>query len=298
MWLTLRRADFRENWNRLLEIIDVPTKIQGAMRDLSLSRKTIGLVPTMGALHEAHASLIRQARQENDIVIVSVFVNPTQFGPSEDFSRYPRAFEEDCQIAEAAGADIVFAPAASDVYPEGFQTYVSPGDKADRLEGASRPGHFNGVATIVLKLFNLTQPTRAYFGCKDYQQLKIIQQMVKDFDLPIEIVPVPTVREVDGLAMSSRNRYLSQPERLAAVCLVLGLRAGQDAWANGERDPQKLQAIVQNTVTAQPLARVDYVAIVDPETLEDAKPSQSSYLIVLAVYIGKTRLIDNVLVEK
>lgn len=278
-----------------MRTIQNPRELQELALSVRGSGGSIGLVPTMGALHEGHLSLIRRARQSDEFVIVSIFVNPTQFGPNEDLDRYPRTLERDLDACRECGVDVVFVPSATDLYPEGFQTYVEVGPLASRLCGASRPGHFRGVATICLKLFNLCQPTRAYFGLKDYQQYRVVERMARDFNLPLEIVPMPIVREPDGLAMSSRNSYLSQQERAAATVLFRSLEDAARACEAGERDPQTLAAGVRRNIEAEPLARVDYVEAVDPLTLEPALSLPA--LIAVAVFVGNTRLIDNRLLE-
>lgn len=276
-----------------MRLVHSPAELQRLASEALVSGTIVGVVPTMGALHEGHLSLVRAARDECDLVIVTVFVNPTQFGPSEDLDKYPRSLEQDAILSEAAGADVVFAPSAADMYPAEFQNYVETGPLAERLCGASRPGHFRGVATVVLKLLNVTRAARAYFGEKDYQQLRVIQQMASDFNLPVEVVPVPTVREADGLAMSSRNRYLSADERRAALVLNQSLDLAAESWARGERGPEALGEGVRGVIESEPLARVDYVEVVDPVTLLPAAEGSTRVLIALAVVIGATRLIDN-----
>ena len=261
--------------------------------------QTVGLVPTMGYLHEGHLALVAAARAANDVVAVSIFVNPAQFGPNEDFSRYPRDEARDLALLDAAGADWVFLPSAAEVYPPGYQTYIEVRDVTTRLEGAVRPGHFAGVATVVAKLFNLVQPTQAYFGQKDAQQVVVLRRMVRDLNFPLELVVRPTEREPDGLARSSRNVYLTPEERQAALCLSRALRAAQDQWQAGVRDGDTLRAAMQAVLAAEPLARPDYVSVADPDTLEELQaigPDQGA-LASLAVRIGKTRLIDNVLLD-
>ncbi len=258
---------------------------------------SIGFVPTMGYLHEGHLSLTQRSRRNNDHTLVSIFVNPTQFGPQEDFERYPRDPERDLALLQDDGVDIVFMPTASDVYPSGFDTYVVPGSIAQRLEGASRPNHFRGVATVVLKLFNIVQPTRAYFGQKDAQQVAVIKKMVRDLDLSLEVVSVPTVREPDGLAKSSRNVYLSPTERQAALCLWRSLQAARELRAQGEEQAEKVRQALRAVIVAEPLAQLDYVSIADGETLEELTDLRLGALVSMAVRIGKTRLIDNVTLE-
>lgn len=256
---------------------------------------TWGFVPTMGYLHEGHLSLVRRARAENDRVAVSIFVNPTQFGPHEDYNRYPRDLERDLRLLEPLGVDLVFAPSVEEMYPPGFQTWVIVDEVSRPLEGAARPGHFRGVATVVTKLFNIIQPDRAYFGQKDAQQAVVIRQMVRDLNIPVEIVVCPTVREPDGLAMSSRNTYLSPEERQAATVLFRALQAAKAHYEKGERDAERLREVMREVIRAEPLARLDYVSVAHPETLQELSHVEGPALLSLAVYIGKTRLIDNIL---
>ena len=253
----------------------------------------IGLVPTMGALHEGHLSLVRHARAHDDTVVVSIFVNPTQFGPGEDYARYPRDPDRDLALLRDLSTDIVFMPPVEEVYPQGFDTYVLVEKLAQVLEGAQRPGHFRGVATVVAKLFNVVQPHRAYFGQKDAQQLVVIRRLARDLDLPVEVVGLPTVREPDGLAMSSRNAYLSAEERRAAVVLYRSLEAAQELWRSGVRDAALIRRRITDVLAAEPLARVDYVSVADAETLEELETVERPALVSLAVRIGGTRLIDN-----
>jgi pantoate--beta-alanine ligase len=259
---------------------------------------TVGFVPTMGFLHEGHLDLMRRARSENDSVVTSIFVNPTQFGPKEDFGAYPRDPESDAAKCEKVGVDVIFMPAAEEVYPPGFQTYVEVGSVSAPLCGASRPGHFRGVATVVLKLFNMVCPTSAYFGQKDYQQLQVIKTMVRDLNLDVKIVPCPTVREEDGLAMSSRNSYLSKEERQQAVCLIQALHEARTLFRTGEPGARKYIDVMTQRIGREPDAQIDYVSLVHPETLEDLDEVRTSALAVLAVRIGKTRLIDNMLLAR
>ncbi|MDH7602884.1 MAG: pantoate--beta-alanine ligase [Armatimonadota bacterium] len=259
---------------------------------------SIGFVPTMGALHEGHLSLIRRARAECAYVVVSIFVNPTQFGPGEDYDRYPRTLDQDLEKCRSAGVDLVFVPSASEMYPSGFDSWVEvKGLITEDLEGAFRPGHFRGVTTVCAKLFNIVNPHRAYFGMKDYQQLKVIQKMVRDLNMPIEIVPCETVREPDGLAMSSRNSYLSGQERRAAVVLSRSLDAARDAFAGGQKEAGALENVARQVIETEPLARIDYVAIRDAENLEPIRVVDRSAVLLLAVRIGDTRLIDNCLLK-
>jgi len=258
--------------------------------------KTIGFVPTMGYFHEGHLSLMRRAKAECDLCVVSLFVNPTQFGPSEDFPRYPRDFACDAAMAESVGVDLLFAPEVEEMYPEGYQTYVEVTEVTRRLEGAARPGHFRGVATVCTKLFHIVQADRAYFGKKDYQQLKVIQRMVRDLNIPTEIVPCETVREPDGLAMSSRNVYLKPDERQAATVLCRALCAGRDAILAGERDAKKVQALVEQVIATEPLVKTEYVDVADAETLEPLTDLRGEVVISLAARVGVARLIDNITV--
>jgi pantoate--beta-alanine ligase len=252
----------------------------------------IGFVPTMGALHGGHDSLVRRARHENQRVVASIFVNPAQFGPHEDFATYPRPFPQDLERLKGLGVDAVFHPPVDQVYPPSFQTRVDPGPLADLLEGRSRPGHFAGVLTVVLKLFNLTQPKRAYFGQKDFQQVVLIRQLVRDLGIPVRIVAVPTVREADGLAMSSRNAYLSAPGRQAAPGVFRALTAGARAFAQGETDPRAIEAAAGAVLQAIEL-KVDYLSVVDQTTLRAPAYALPGNVLATAVKLGPTRLIDN-----
>jgi len=255
--------------------------------------RILGLVPTMGALHAGHLSLIERAKQQCSPVIASIFVNPKQFGPSEDFSKYPRTFESDCEKLQRAGVDALFAPEPPEIYPHGFSTYVNVDGLSDRLEGRSRPGHFRGVTTVVMKLLQIVQPNFAYFGRKDAQQSRLITQMTRDLNLDAEIVVCPPVREADGLALSSRNVYLKADERKAATVLHRALAAAKNELAAGVRDALQLQTTLRRKLDAEPLARVDYAEIVDAEAFEPLLRVNKPCYIVLAVFIGKTRLIDN-----
>lgn len=254
----------------------------------------LGFVPTMGYLHEGHLSLIQRAQAENAVVVVSIFVNPTQFGPHEDFQTYPRDLARDLQLLEPEGVDTVFIPSVEEMYPAGASTVVTVEALSSNLEGAARPGHFRGVATIVLKLFHLVQPQRAYFGEKDFQQLRVIQQMVRDLRMTVEVIGCRTVRERDGLAMSSRNTYLSPAERQAARLLSHALSHAQE-WVNGgARNVQRLAGQVREILESEPLARIDYIAVVHPQTLDVLEMiGPEGAVVCLAVWIGKTRLIDN-----
>ena len=259
---------------------------------------SLGLVPTMGYLHEGHLSLVRRARAENDATAVWVFVNPTQFGPHEDFERYPRNEARDTALLEQEGVDMLFFPGLEEIYPRGFSTYVDVEGVTERLEGEFRPGHFRGVATVVAKFFNIMEPTRAYFGQKDAQQVVVIQKMVRDLNMDVEIVVCPTVREPDGLALSSRNVYLNPLERQAALVLYRSLCLAQARWAAGQRDARALRQEMTDLIKAEPLAHIDYVSIAHPETLEELSRIGETGLVSLAVRIGKTRLIDNVVLGK
>jgi len=261
--------------------------------------KTIGLVPTMGALHTGHASLIDAANKENNIVVVSVFVNPTQFGPNEDLDSYPRTLEADCVLAEKMGANIVFAPTPSEMYPSRDMTWVEvAGDITKVLCGATRPIHFRGVATIVSKLFNLTQPDRAYFGQKDAQQVQVLSRMVKDLFFPVELRIMPIIREKDGLAKSSRNAYLSEKERRAGLILYRSLKSAEQLFANGQRDAERIVAETTSTIQGESLAHIDYVKMYAmPELTPITGPMTGRSLLALAVKFGKTRLIDNIILE-
>jgi pantoate--beta-alanine ligase len=258
---------------------------------------TVGFVPTMGYLHEGHLALVKQARIENSAVIVSIYVNPTQFGPREDFGAYPRELNRDLELLQGEGVDIVFVPSDDEMYPPEFSSWVDVEKVSERLEGASRPGHFRGVATIVAKLFNIVQPTRAYFGQKDAQQAMVIKKMVADLNIGIEIVVVPTVRESDGLAMSSRNIYLSPREREAATILFKALTLARQLWEGGEKDAGKVRRQMTALIQKEPLARIDYVSIADAETLEELSLIDRPAWASLALRIGKTRLIDNMPLE-
>jgi len=271
-----------------------------SLEELRRARKALpgifGFVPTMGSLHPGHMSLVSRARSECESVGVSIFVNPTQFGPREDFGSYPRNLESDLQMLEDAGADLVWTPEAEAIYPAGFQTWVSVEEVSAPLEGKARPGHFRGVATIVTKLFNSVMPARAYFGQKDAQQVAVIKRMVADLDFPVEIVVCPTVREPDGLAMSSRNVHLSPQERRAAVVLHRALTAARSLLDGGRRDGDEIRAAMRRVVRSEPLAREEYVSAADPDTLKELNEIKDTVLFSLAVRIGKTRLIDNILI--
>jgi len=259
--------------------------------------RVIGLVPTMGALHEGHTALVARARQECSRVIASVFVNPKQFGPKEDYQKYPRDLEKDAEKLALVGVDVLFAPETADVYPDGFRTYVNVEGISERLEGRTRPGHFRGVATVVLKLFEIVQPHFGYFGRKDAQQVRIISEMSRDLNLDSEIVVCPIVRDEDGLALSSRNAYLSGEERKAARVLHRALVAARDELAAGTRDAVQVQNVMRRIIEAEPLAAVDYAEIVSADTFEPVVRVARPCYAVLAVFLGKTRLIDNLFIE-
>ena len=261
-------------------------------------RGSVGLVPTMGALHDGHLSLVRAARAGNDAVAASIFVNPAQFGPGEDLAKYPRNLAGDLARLEAEGVDLVFAPEAASVYPPGFQTWVVPGPLAEPLEGARRPGHFRGVLTVVSRLFHVIEPDRAYFGQKDAQQAILLRRMATDLDLPVGIVVCPIVRDRDGLALSSRNEYLTPEERRAAPVLFRSLRAVSAAWGAGERRGDRLRGTARAVLATEPLAAPDYVSAADPETLADIETATGRALVSMAVRFGTTRLLDNILLPE
>lgn len=277
-------------------MLTVKTLIELRRSRDSLSGR-VGLVPTMGYLHEGHLSLVRRARDECEHVAVSIFVNPTQFGPQEDLSSYPRNLERDLSLLEPLGVDLVWVPSAEIMYPPGYQTWVEVEEITRPLEGAMRPGHFRGVATVVAKLFNAMQPHRAYFGQKDAQQAAVIRRMVRDLSYPIEIVVCPIVRETDGLAMSSRNVYLNPEQRRAATVLYRSLVAAKEAYEQGERKAEKLRATIQEVLASEPLAKVQYVSCADPDTLEELETVTGKALLSMAVFVGQTRLIDNMILE-
>ncbi|GAB6183774.1 pantoate--beta-alanine ligase [Thermodesulfovibrio hydrogeniphilus] len=279
-----------------MEVIRIPRIMREITKDLRSKSKTIGFVPTMGALHEGHLSLIKRAKDENDITIVSIFVNPTQFGPGEDFEKYPRDIEGDKEKLQKIGIDYLFLPDKDSLYPEGYSTYVCVENISNKLCGKFRPNHFRGVATIVCKLFNIVRPTRAYFGQKDYQQTVIIQRMVEDLNMDVELIVCPTIREEDGLAMSSRNLYLNERERKAATIIYKALREGERLLREGE-EPQEVTKKIHEILKSEPLVReIQYAGVFDPLTLDEVNERQNKYLIAIALKIGDTRLIDNVLV--
>ncbi len=264
------------------------------IKEFKTEKKTIGFVPTMGFLHDGHISLMKRARLVSDIVVVSIFVNPTQFGPKEDFNTYPRDIKKDTLLCSETGVDILFMPSVSGMYPEGYLTSINVEKITDVMCGASRPGHFRGVATIVAKLFNIVKPDKAFFGQKDYQQTVIIKRMAADLNMDIDIDVLPTVREPDGLAMSSRNLYLNEEERKAATCLYRSLTKAEEMIKSGEKEGLKIIDAMKEIINAEKSAKIDYITIADAETLEEAKTIDRKVVIALAVWIGRTRLIDNI----
>jgi len=281
-----------------MEIIRTVSWMKQAARQARAENHVISMVPTMGALHAGHVSLLRRAKSECSKVFASIFVNPTQFRPNEDLSKYPRTFESDVEQLEAAGVDVLFAPDSKEIYPAGFSTYVTVEGLSDRLEGKSRPGHFRGVATVVLKLFEIAQPHFAFFGRKDAQQARILQRMLQDLNSDVQMVLCPIVRETDGLALSSRNAYLAPDERRAASVLHRSLEAARREIASGVRDAFSLLNTVRAVLTQEKLARVDYVELADADSFEPvARTGAQPAYVLLAVFIGKTRLIDNLLIE-
>ena len=279
-----------------MRILRTIAEARAAVAGLRTQSRSIGLVPTMGALHEGHLSLVRAAKTACDAVVVSLFVNPTQFGPNEDFSKYPRTFENDCALLQADGVDLLFAPDASEMYPAGAETFVEVEQVSNRLDGQSRPGHFRGVATVVTKLFNIVTPDQAFFGQKDAAQVAVLRRMVRDLNFDLALVVCPIVREPDGLAMSSRNRYLSAEDRKHALVLSRALTAAEQQVAAGVADSDALLAAGRAVLAAEPAVRLDYFSIVDPDTLEDRPDVSSGALIAVAAWVGPARLIDNLLI--
>lgn len=279
-----------------LPVIATIAEVRAAVTDARRRGHEIGFVPTMGALHEGHAALVRAARAASSFVVVSIFVNPTQFGPNEDFARYPRTLDADRAICTQAGADLIFAPSPAEMYPENSFTIVEVTTLGDHLCGPSRPGHFRGVGTVVAKLFGIVQPDRAHFGAKDYQQARIITQMVRDLNMPVDVRIEPTVREPDGLALSSRNRYLTAEQRAAAPSIYQALEQTRARARAGERDVSRLEAALHAELTAIPGAKVDYARVVDAITLQPLTRLDSSVVAAVAVFLGATRLIDNVVI--
>jgi pantoate--beta-alanine ligase len=278
-----------------LQVIRTIAETRAATRTARKSGKRVGLVPTMGALHEGHLSLARAAKSSCDLVAVSIFVNPTQFGPNEDLATYPRTFERDCQLLTKENVDLIFAPSIEEIYPPGVVTWVTVEELSNKLDGRSRPGHFRGVTTVVSKLFHVVEPDAAFFGQKDAAQLAIVRRMVRDLHIPVEIVACPIVRESDGLAMSSRNAYLDPQRRNEATVLYRSLMRVKRLAEQGERNPAKLIAAAQDEFGSEPNVRVDYIEIVDPNTLDPLQDVSKGALVAVAAYIGATRLIDNIL---
>ena len=278
---------------KTIQIVRTIAETRAALRELRARSRCIGLVPTMGALHEGHLSLVRAARAACDAVVVSIFVNPTQFGPNEDFAKYPRTFEADCAALEREGVDLIFAPSAEEMYATGASTFVDVEGVSGRLDGASRPGHFRGVATVVAKLFNIVGPDKAFFGQKDAAQVAVLRKMVRDLNFPVELVVCPIVREPDGLAMSSRNQYLSPEDRRQALVLSRALREVERLVGKGVTSARDLIAAAQAVLATEPHVRVDYCKVVDPDTLGDVADVSRGALVAIAAFVGKTRLIDN-----
>ncbi len=280
-----------------MKTIEMISEMKTAARLLRAEGKSIGLVPTMGAFHEGHLSLMRAARSQNDVVVVSLFVNPIQFGPDEDLDRYPRNLNRDIELAQGESVDILFIPQSGEIYPEGDCTRITVQGLSDRLCGESRPGHFQGVATVVAKLFNMILPHRAYFGLKDFQQTVVIRRIVQDLHFDVQLVTLPTVREPDGLAMSSRNSYLSPAERASALCLKQALDQAVHQIQEGERSADRIRGSIRDRILREKSARIDYVSVSDPRTLKEVSVIRGEVVIALAVFIGETRLIDNVVVS-
>ncbi|ADQ05239.1 pantoate/beta-alanine ligase [Caldicellulosiruptor owensensis OL] len=278
-------------------VVERIQEMKDIVKRLKKEGKSIGFVPTMGYLHEGHLSLVRLSKQQNDITIMSIFVNPIQFGPNEDYDRYPRDFERDKSLAEKEGVDYIFYPSVEEMYPEDFKTVVSVKKITEIMCGKSRPGHFDGVATVVLKLFNIVNPDRAYFGQKDAQQLAVIKQMVKDLNLDVEIVPCPIVREQDGLAMSSRNVYLSEEERKSATVLYRALNLAKEMIEKGEKEVSSIKRAMEEMILNEEHTKIDYIEFVNSDTFEVVSKVEGKVLIALAVFVGKARLIDNIVVE-
>ncbi|MEW6033989.1 MAG: pantoate--beta-alanine ligase [Chloroflexota bacterium] len=277
-----------------MKVVETIAELKKERRRL---KEPVGFIPTMGYLHEGHLSLVRRAREEDSSVVVSIFVNPTQFGPREDLARYPRDLPRDLEMLRGVGTDLVFVPSAEEMYPAAFSTWVDVEKVTEGLEGARRPGHFRGVATVVAKLFNLVQPARAYFGAKDAQQVAVIKRMVADLDMGLGVVVCPTLREPDGLAMSSRNVYLNQEERKAATVLYRSLMLAQELWQRGERNAERIRREMSALIQREPLASISYVSVADPETLRELDDIRGKALVSLAVKVGSTRLIDNITLE-
>ncbi|PKM42567.1 MAG: pantoate--beta-alanine ligase [Firmicutes bacterium HGW-Firmicutes-8] len=280
-----------------MQVIQSIDEIKAFVRSVRGQNKTIGFVPTMGYLHEGHQTLMRKAKKQTDFVVVSIFVNPLQFGVGEDYQEYPRDLRRDSSLAEAAGADVIFAPQVREMYPQGYSTFVDVEKLTDKLCGRSRPGHFKGVTTVVTKLFNIVQPDIAFFGQKDAQQAAVLQKMAIDLNMNLTIQIRPTVREKDGLAMSSRNSYLNPEERAAALCLYRSLEAAKNLVDAGERNTGALKQKIEGLIGQEPLARIDYVEVLSFPELAETEYLKGSSLAAAAVFIGRTRLIDNIIVE-
>ncbi len=278
-----------------MKICNTIADMRAACRAARSGGKRLGFVPTMGALHDGHLSLVRAARSSCEVVAASIFVNPTQFGPTEDFAKYPRAFERDCDMLEIEGVALLFAPSVEEMYPAGAVTWVTVEGLSDKLDGRSRPGHFRGVTTVVAKLFHIVAPDAAFFGQKDAAQVAIVRRMVRDLNLPVEIVACPIVREADGLAMSSRNAYLDPQQRQQALVLHRALMRVKKSWEGGERDAKKLGAEGREEFAAEKAVRLDYFEIVNPDTLDAANGAGAGALVAVAAFVGPTRLIDNIL---
>lgn len=278
-----------------MRLIETIAEMKAACRAVTRSGTTLGLAPTMGALHEGHLSLVRASRAQCDVTAVSIFVNPLQFGPSEDFDKYPRTFEQDSILLRDLGVDLLFVPTVAEMYPPRAQTYVDVCDLSGKLDGGSRPGHFRGVATVVCKLFEIVCPDRAYFGQKDAAQVALLRKMVRDLNMDVEIVVCPIVREADGLAMSSRNAYLNAEQRRQALVLSRSLQEVRSAAEAGEADAPKLAEIGRRVIATEPAAKLDYFAVVDPNTLEPVTKAAGGTLVAVAAWVGTTRLIDNIL---
>ena len=280
-----------------MEVINTVVELEEKVRAWKSKGDSIGLVPTMGYLHEGHMSLVTEAVTQNDHVIISIFVNPIQFGVNEDLDCYPRNMERDTQLCKDAGVDVIFFPSVEEMYPQGFSSFVDMSHVTETLCGSKRPGHFRGVCTVVMKLFNISGADNAYFGQKDAQQLAVIKRMTKDFNLSVNVVGLPIVREKDGLAMSSRNAYLNEEERVAALCLSTSLQEVLQSVQQGNKNVQNLKQQIHHTIEGEPLARIDYIEIVDSETMQSIEQIETSALCAIAVFIGKTRLIDNIILE-
>lgn len=280
----------------MIRLLRTPDQVRRFAKSSKAGGRSLGLVPTMGYLHEGHLSLIRRAKRENNTVVVSIFVNPAQFGPKEDFKKYPRNLKRDKRLAKEAGADAIFYPSAKKMYPAGYSTYVDLTGITDKLCGRSRPGHFKGVATVVTKLFNAASPDIAYFGQKDAQQAIVVKRMARDLDMGLKIRVMPIVREADGLAMSSRNKYLSKDQRCDAAVLYESLMLAKKLIKSGERNADKIRSIIKKRIRSKGFARIDYISIVNTEDLKDVKKIKKGTMIALAVRIGRTRLIDNIII--